>query len=73
MEKQMNKQIEALLVERAGYVARKLPKRIESVDAALRELGFDHKYRTPEKDVEVAVQELKTETASLNRGKKKKE
>jgi len=73
MEKQMNKQIEALLVERAGYVARKLPKRIESVDAALRELGFDHKYMTPEKDVEVAVQELKTETASLNRGKKKKE
>jgi len=73
MEKQMNKQIEALLVERAGYVARKLPKRIESVDAALRELGFDHKYMTPETDVEVAVQELKTETASLNRGKKKKE
>ena len=69
----MNKQIEALLVERAGYVARKLPKRIESVDAALRELGFDHKYMTPETDVEVAVQELKTETASLNRGKKKKE
>lgn len=69
----MNKQIEALLVERAGYVARKLPKRIESVDAALRELGFDHKYMTPETDVEVAVQELKTETASLNRGKKKKD
>lgn len=69
----MNKNIEALLVERAGYVRRNLPKRIESVDAALRELGFEHKYLTPEPVIETAVKEISTETTSLNRGKKKKE
>ena len=65
----MNKQIEALLQERAGYVARKLPKRIESVDAALRELGFDHKYMT---EVETASVEPEVERSVLKRGKKKK-
>jgi len=73
MEKQMSKYIEALLVERAAYERRGLKDRVASVDAALREAGFDHKYMTPETDVEVAVQELEKETASLNRGKKKKE
>jgi hypothetical protein len=40
----MNKEIEALLIERAGYVMRKKPDRVKAVDAALRELGFEHKY-----------------------------
>ena len=67
----MNKHTEALLAERAGYVARKLPKRVEAVDAALREIGFDHKYMTPEPEVEVAISETAMETAALKRGKKK--
>jgi hypothetical protein len=65
----MNKQIDALLQERAGYVRRNLPKRVESVDAALRELGFDHKYMP---EVEVASVKPVVETAVLKRGKKKK-
>ena len=32
-------EIQALLIERAGYVARNLPKRIASVDDALVALG----------------------------------
>ena len=69
----MNKHIEALLAERAGYERRGLKDRVKTVDAALREAGFDHKYMTLESDVEVAVQEVEKEIASLNRGKKKKE
>jgi len=69
----MNKNIEALLVERASYVRRNLPKRVEAVDEALRELGFGHKYMTPEPVIETATKETSTETTSLNRGKKKKE
>lgn len=68
---EMNKHIEALLTERAGYVARNLTKRVEAVDAALREIGFEHKYMTPEPEVEVAISETATETAALKRGKKK--
>ena len=36
--------IQSLLEERKGYVARNLPARVASVDASLRELGFEHKY-----------------------------
>lgn len=64
----MNKQIEALLQERAGYVARKLPKRIESVDAALRELGFEHKYLT---DIESTAINPETERAIPKKPKKR--
>lgn len=35
----MNKQIEALLIERNGYVLRNLPARIKAVDEALAALG----------------------------------
>ena len=68
----MNKYIDALLVERAGYIARKLPKRVESVDAALRELGFDHKYMSQETPTETATIEPDVERSVLKRGKKKK-
>jgi hypothetical protein len=44
----MNKNIEALLQERAGYALRNLPSRIKAVDEALRELGYEHKYMTKE-------------------------
>jgi uncharacterized protein (UPF0335 family) len=66
----MNKYIEALLVERAGYERRGLKDRVKAVDAALREVGFDHKYMSEE--VETAAVEPVLETAVLKSGKKKK-
>jgi hypothetical protein len=65
----MSKMIDALLAERAGYERRGLKDRVKAVDAALRELGFDHKYMP---EVEVASVEPVVETAVLKRGKKKK-
>ena len=65
----MKNYIESLLVERAGYERRGLKDRVKAVDAALRELGFDHKYMP---EVEVASVEPVVETAVLKRGKKKK-
>ena len=65
----MNKIIDALLAERAGYERRGLKLRVKEVDTVLRELGFDHKYMT---EVEVASVEPVVETAVLKRGKKKK-
>ena len=44
----MKNYVEALLVERAGYERRGLKDRVKMVDAALREVGFDHKYMTDE-------------------------
>jgi len=65
----MNKQIDALLTERAGYERRGLKDRVKAVDAALRELGFDNKYQP---EVEVASVEPEVEKSVLKRGKKKK-
>lgn len=65
----MSKMIDALLAERAGYERRGLEDRVKAVDAALRDLGFDHKYMP---EVEVASVEPVVETAVLKRGKKKK-
>ena len=61
--------IDALLAERAGYERRGLKDRVKAVDAALRDLGFDHKYMP---EVEVASVEPVVETAVVKRGKKKK-
>ena len=58
----MNKSIEALLVERAGYEMRGLSARVKEVDAQLRELGFDHKYMS-EPQIETATIEPLTERA----------
>jgi hypothetical protein len=65
----MNKEIQALLAERAGYERRGLKDRVKAVDAALRELGFDNKYMP---EVEVASVEREVEKAMSKRGKKKK-
>ena len=65
----MSKMIDALLAERAGYECRGLEDRVKAVDAALRELGFDHKYMP---EVEVASVEPVVEKSVLKRGKKKK-
>jgi len=66
----MKKQIEALLVEREGYVRRGLKDRVKAVDAALRELDFDHKYMTDE--VETASVEAVAERAVVKAAKKRK-
>jgi hypothetical protein len=43
--------IEALLTERAGYIARGKKDRVKAVDEALREIGYDSKYIVEEKEV----------------------
>lgn len=65
----MNKQIEALLIERAGYVMRKKPDRVKAVDEALKELGFEQK-DTPE--VETASIEPQAERAVRKSASKRK-
>ena len=67
----MKNYIESLLVERAGDERRGLKDRIKAVDAALREVGFDHKYmREPE--IETAAFEPAVERAVVKAAKKRK-
>lgn len=66
-----SKHINALLVERLGYERRGLTDRVAMVDAALRELGYDHKYQT-QSEIETATIEPVAEQTSIKRGKKKK-
>jgi hypothetical protein len=66
----MKKQIEALLIEREGYIRRGLKDRVKAVDAALRELDFDHKYMTDE--FETASVEPVAERAVVKAAKKRK-
>lgn len=57
----MNNQIiEALLIEREGYVRRNLPDRVKQVDVALRDAGYT-KISTP---VDTATAEPKVERAA---------
>ena len=65
----MNKDIDALLQERQGYVKRNLPKRVEAVDVALRELGFDHDYMT---NLESTSVSLDVETTTRKKPTKRK-
>lgn len=67
----MNKQIEALLVERAGYEKRGLTNRVAAVNAALRELDFDHKYMV-ETEIETAAVQPVVERAVVKAAKKRK-
>ena len=52
----MNKQIEALLIEREGYVRRGKQDRVKAVDEALRQLGYGSAVRDSA-PVEVAAVE----------------
>ena len=61
------KLIEALLIEREGYVRRNLPERIKAVDEALRNAGYT-KTSTP---VETATAEPVVEKASMPATKKR--
>ena len=67
----MKNYIESLLVERAGYERRGLKDRIKAVDAALREVGFDHKYMS-EPEIETAAIEPVVERAVAKPAKKRK-
>lgn len=64
----MNKQIEALLIERAGYVMRKKMDRVKAVDESLRALG--HEVKTIE--IETATIEPVAENASRKAAPKRK-
>jgi len=68
----MNKEIEALLIERAGYVMRKKADRVKAVDNALRELGFEHKYLDAPVEVETASIEPDAERAIRKAAPKRK-
>ena len=67
----MKNYIESLLVERAGYEKRGLKDRVAAVDAALRELDFDHKYMV-EAEVETASLAPTLERAIVKAAKKRK-
>lgn len=59
--------IEALLLEREGYVRRNLPDRVKQVDEALRAAG----YKSASAKVETATAEPEVETASKPAPKKR--
>lgn len=65
-----NPYIDALLTERAGYVLRGKKDRVKEVDDALREVGYESKYITKEK--EVASVEVETEKAVSPNAKRKR-
>jgi hypothetical protein len=67
----MNKAIESLLSERAGYVQRGLKDRVKGVDDALRDLGFDHKYMS-EPEIETATIDPSAERAVRKAAPKRK-
>lgn len=62
----MNEQIEALLIEREGYVRRGLKDRVKQVDAVLDSLG----YKTSKR--ESAAIEPESERAIVPRANKRK-
>jgi hypothetical protein len=66
----MKNYVEALLIERASYEKRGLANRVKAVDAALREVGFDHKYMSNE--IETAAIEPVVERAVIKPVKKRK-
>ena len=64
----MNKQIEALLVDRSGYERRGLKDRVKACDESLRALG--HSVNTPE--IETATVEPVAERATRKAVSKRK-
>lgn len=50
----MNKEVEALLIERAGYVQRGLKDRVKAVDDVLSALGVDQRHAA-EPEIETAT------------------
>ena len=64
----MNKQIEALLIEREGYVRRGLKARVSAVDSVLNALG----YKSKASEVETATIEPATERTVRKAASKRK-
>lgn len=64
----MNKQIEALLIEREGYVRRGLKDRVSAVDSVLNTLG----YKAKASEVETASIEPTTERTVRKAASKRK-
>jgi hypothetical protein len=64
----MNKQIEALLIEREGYVRRGLKDRVSAVDSVLNALG----YKSKASEVETATIEPATERTVRKAASKRK-
>ena len=64
----MNKQIEALLIEREGYVRRGLKDRAKACDDALAQLG----YKSKVVEVETAAVEPVAERATRKAASKRK-
>ena len=58
----MNKEVEALKIERAGYVQRGLKDRVKAVDDVLRALGVDQRDAT-ESQIETATIDTSAERA----------
>lgn len=70
----MTPYIEALLVEREGYVKRNLPKRVAAIDEALRAVGYENKNAVKPVEtapVEAAAIEADVEKAIVKRAKKR--
>jgi hypothetical protein len=67
----MNKEIEALLVERAGYVMRKKADRVKAVDEVLREFGYSPK-KSDMPEIETATIEPDAERAMRKVAPKRK-
>lgn len=61
-----SKYITALLVERFGYERRGMTERVQAVDEALREVGYEHEY------LETTTAEPDQETASLPKARIRK-
>lgn len=68
----MSKQIESLLVERAGYVQRGLKDRVKQVDEELAERGYVHKYAEKYSEKELASIAPEAERAVTPRVTKRK-
>jgi uncharacterized protein (UPF0335 family) len=64
----MKNYVESLLVERAGYERRGLKDRVKAVDAALREVGFDHKYMTEPAAFEPVIERAVVKAAKKRKG-----
>lgn len=67
----MKQYIEALLVERAGYVQRGLTHRVKAVDEALRDAGYESK-GSVQKEIETATIEPVMERAVRKAAPKRK-
>jgi len=60
-----NPYIDALLVERAGYVARGLTNRVKAVDEALRDAGYEKKETKADKEVASVEQDVERAVAPV--------